>query len=55
LIRISTTLSDMSDDLPPHPNVVIELNLFYTCLMGQMLIMLITYINFCLIILACLE
>jgi hypothetical protein len=27
LIRISVTLSDMSDDLPPHPNVVIELHL----------------------------
>jgi hypothetical protein len=26
-IRISATLSDMSDDLPPHPNVVIELHL----------------------------
>jgi hypothetical protein len=24
LIRIFATLSDMSDDLPPHPNVVIE-------------------------------
>jgi hypothetical protein len=27
LIRISATLSDMSDDLPPHPNVVIKLHL----------------------------
>jgi hypothetical protein len=27
LIRISVTLSDMSDDLPPHPNIVIELSL----------------------------
>jgi hypothetical protein len=27
LIRISAALSDMSDDLPPHPNIVIELHL----------------------------
>jgi hypothetical protein len=27
LIQISVTLSDMSDDLPPHPNIVIELHL----------------------------
>jgi hypothetical protein len=27
LSRISTTLSDMSDDLPPHPNIVIKLSL----------------------------
>jgi hypothetical protein len=27
LIRISATLSDMSGDLPPHPNIVIELHL----------------------------
>jgi hypothetical protein len=27
LIQISVTLSDMSDDLPPHPNTVIELHL----------------------------
>jgi hypothetical protein len=27
LIQISVTLSDMSDDLLPHPNVVIELQL----------------------------
>jgi hypothetical protein len=27
LIQISVTLSNMSDDLPPHPNVVIELSL----------------------------
>jgi hypothetical protein len=26
-IRISATLLDMSDDLSPHPNVVIELHL----------------------------
>jgi hypothetical protein len=28
LIQISVTLSDMSDDLLPHPNVVIELHLY---------------------------
>jgi hypothetical protein len=27
LIRISVTLSDMSNDLLPHPNIVIELHL----------------------------
>jgi hypothetical protein len=26
-IQISMTLSDMSDDLPPHPNIVNELHL----------------------------
>jgi hypothetical protein len=26
-IRISATLLDMSDDLPPHPNVVIKIHL----------------------------
>jgi hypothetical protein len=32
LIRISATLSNMSDNLPPHPNVVIELHLcLYMC------------------------
>jgi hypothetical protein len=25
---MSTTLSDMSDDLPPHPNIVIQLHLY---------------------------
>jgi hypothetical protein len=29
LIRISVTLSDMSDDLSPHPNVVIKLSLCF--------------------------
>jgi hypothetical protein len=27
LIRISVSLSDMSDDLPPRPNIVIKLSL----------------------------
>jgi hypothetical protein len=30
LIRISATMLDMSDDLPPPPNIVIKLHYVYT-------------------------
>jgi hypothetical protein len=52
LIWISVTLSGMSDDLLPHPNVVIELHLGITCILRWMMIMIITYITSWLILLA---
>jgi hypothetical protein len=45
----------MSDDLPPHPNVLIKLYLWFTCLMKLMFMMINTYIKYWLVTLEILS